>query len=47
MYAASTYRMLANTRLSFFTGSRWAAFAPSGAVKTLHAAITASAGSQM
>jgi DNA-binding transcriptional LysR family regulator len=47
MYAASTYRMLANTRLSFFTGRLCAALAPSGAVNTLQAAITTSAGSQM
>ncbi len=44
---ASTYRMLAKTRLSWRTGSAWAARAPSGAVVTLHAAMMTSAGSQM
>ena len=47
MYTASTYRTLAKTRLSFFTGSAWAARAPNGAISTLHSATTTSAGSQM
>jgi hypothetical protein len=36
--------MLANTRFNLFTGRRCAAFAPTGAVKTLHTAITPNAG---
>ncbi len=45
MYAPSRNRMLANTRLSFFTGSACAALAPTGAISTLQTAITTSAGS--